>query len=105
MMMDDFPEVTVEALRARWPDMPPGSEEHARDLLEDAGVLIRAAAPRWFNLPGEAITILASRMVKRAMAAGAFVEGASSLTQTAGPFNQQISFANPNGDLYLSRAE
>ena len=32
-------------------------------------------------------------------------DGVSSFNETAGPFTQQVSFANPTGDLFLTRAE
>ena len=100
-----FPLITAEDLRARWPDMPPGSDKHAEQLLSDAGVLIQTAAPHWDTLSEQAIIMVACAMVKRGMVSQPFVDGASSISQTAGPFNQQISFTNPNGSLYLSKLE
>lgn len=105
MAASRFPQLTADDLRARWPDMPPGADSHAEVLLEDAGVYIRAVAPNWEDLDPDAIAIVACRMVKRSMSAGQLIDGASSLSQTAGPFNQQVTFANPNGDLYLTKAD
>jgi hypothetical protein len=46
-------------------------------------------------------------MVKRAMASPVSDLDASisSASRTAGPFTQQTTFANPSGDLYLTKAE
>lgn len=104
-MTNTFPVVTAEDLRARWPDMPPGSDKHADQLLSDAGVLIRASAPRWDKLERQVIIMVSCAIVKRSIIASVFPDGASSITQTAGPFNQQVSFSNPNGALYLTKAE
>ena len=49
-MDNGYPLVLAEDLRARWPDMPLGSDATAQVLLEDAGALIRASAPHWAEL-------------------------------------------------------
>src|SRR5699024_11308331 len=38
--VEPMPFATVDDLKARWPDMPPGSDEHAETLLEDASEFI-----------------------------------------------------------------
>ena len=91
-MTNTFPVVTAEDLRARWPDMPPGSDEHANQLLSDAGVLIRASAPRWDKLERQVIIMVSCAIVKRSIIASTFPDGASSISQT-------------DGALYLTKAE
>ncbi|WP_455122633.1 Gp19/Gp15/Gp42 family protein [Rothia mucilaginosa] len=104
-MDNGYPLVLAEDLRARWPDMPLGSDATAQVLLEDAGALIRASAPHWAELDEYVLRMVACAMVKRGMAASAYPDGASSISQTAGPYNQQVSFSNPNGALFLTKAE
>ena len=40
-----FPFATVDELKARWPDMPAGSDDHAEVLLEDASQFILDVVP------------------------------------------------------------
>lgn len=96
---------TVIQLEARWRTLTDAEKTRAGKLLEDAAVIIDGECP-----PADPLTDAAARemvscsMVKRAMASG---EGASVDSQTAqaGPFSNTFKFANPSGDLYLTKQE
>ena len=98
-MDNGYPLVIAEDLRARWPDMPLGSDATAQVLLEDAGALIRASAPHWAELDEYVLRMVACAMVKRGMAASAYPTAPPAFPQTAGPYNQQVASATPAGSL------
>lgn len=103
---------TVDQLVARW--RPLTSEETAKAdvLLEDASVQIRAEIPDLrarieagdTDLLSAAIRVECA-MVKRAMASGDDGVGITSAQETQGPFSHTFQYANPSGDLYLTKAE
>ena len=75
-------------------------------LLEDAAVMIDAAAP---NAPEAAKKVVSCRMVIRAMGDGTMTApiGATQGAMTAGPYTQSwtISSGLAVGELYLGKAE
>ena len=98
-----LPFATVTDLQARWPDMPPGSHEHAGTLLEDASQFMLDLVPSTVDArPGTRRRIVCA-VVRRAMEASA--GGMTQMTMTAGPFNVNQSPSNPHGDFYLTRNE
>ena len=99
-----LPFATVTDLQARWPDMPPGSHEHAGTLLEDASQFMLDLVPSTVDArPGTRRRIVCA-VVRRAMEAS-LAHGATQATFTAGPFNVNQSPSNPHGDFYLTRNE
>lgn len=104
--IEPFPFATVEDLKKRWPDMPPGSDDHAEVLLEDASALIMEAFPRVHEASEATRRRIVCAMVKRSMKAGLDDrDGVSSVSETTGPFQVSHSFSNPNGDLFLTKQE
>lgn len=98
-----LPFATVTDLQARWPDMPPGSHEHAETLLEDASQFMLDLVPSTVDAkPGTRRRIVCA-VVRRAMEAPS--EGMSQMSFGAGPFNVSQSPTNPHGDFYLTRNE
>lgn len=83
-------------------------------ILEDASnILLSKFAERYgrpyekgaspsFDLNAAAV---ACSMARRALSAPAGFEGASQLTQTAGPYSASLTYANPNGEVYATRSE
>lgn len=99
---------TVEDLESRWKTLGESEKKRAAVLLEDASDLMRRECPRCEDAEESTRKRVACAVVKRAMTAPlgqADLVGASSASMTAGPYTQQASFANPSGDLYLSKAE
>lgn len=99
-----FPFATVAELRARWPDMPPGSDEHADTLLEDASGFILDVCPTAAATSASTRRRIVCSVVRRAMEAG-LPAGVDQMSQSAGPFSQQFTASNSGGDFYLTKAE
>ena len=103
MTVDPFPFATVTDLQARWPDLPPGSREHATTLLEDASQFMLDLVPSTVDAkPGTRRRIVCA-VVRRAMEAPS--EGMSQMSFGTGPFSVSQSPSNPHGDFYLTRNE
>jgi hypothetical protein len=103
---------TPDDVAARWRTLTTDEWARAETLLDDAASLIRAEVPdvdtRLADLedPLDAgiPRLVSCAMVRRAMVAGD-MSGVTSQSETVGSFTQQIAWANPSGDLYLTRKE
>ncbi|MBQ1449739.1 MAG: hypothetical protein IIZ12_02215, partial [Eggerthellaceae bacterium] len=51
------------------------------------------------------LKIVVCNMVERAMSTGGDMYGVTQQSMTAVGFTQQYTYANPTGDLYISKAE
>ena len=91
-------------LEARWKPLSASEQTTATTLLDDASAIIRAECPTSDTLDPKITKYVACAMVKRAMIA-ADSDGVSSQMNVAGPFTQQKSFANPLGNLYLTKQD
>lgn len=100
--MDSF--ATVEDLEARWRGLSGTETSRAEALLDDASDLIRTLAPDWRDLGEGLLRRVTCQVARRAMLA-ADVGEVSSMQEQTGPFSTQVSYANPQGDLYLTRLE
>lgn len=101
-----FPFATLAEFRARWPDMPPGSDEHAGVLLEDASQFILDSVPEAADAAMETRRRIVCTVVRRSMqAATSDTAGLSQFTAGTGPFQYGGSPANPHGDFYLTKQE
>ena len=92
----------------------PGNRTMVAARLADASGLLEAA---WVEALGSEYSEGASAqfdrnaagvccaMVNRAMSAPAALGGASQYSQGAGSYTASVSFANPTGDLYLTRGD
>lgn len=104
---------TPDDLAARWRPLTEAESAQALVLLEDASARIRVEFPdvdaRIAAVPQEldpAIPrMIVCAMVKRSMLAGTDQAVAASIQQTAGPYSQSTTYANPTGDLYLTSGE
>lgn len=107
------PFATPEDLAARWRPLSADEEVMAGVLLGDASARIRVEFPdvddRLSAVPPEldpaVPRMIVCAMVKRAMLASTDQGVAASIQQTAGPYSQSTTFANPTGDLYLTSGE
>ena len=110
-MADPF--ATAEQLAARWHALSNEDALKADVLLADAAFWLKV----WFReygdlevlaqsdeLLAQGLEILSCSMVKRALIGGDN-EGQASQYQMYGPFSQQVSYKNPEGNLYLSAKE
>lgn len=91
-------------LEARWHTLTASEQEQAMVLIGDASQMIIDTCPRYATASETTLKGIVCAMVKRAMLAGDS-SGVSSTQQTAGPFNESYNYANPLGDLYLTKAE
>lgn len=105
------PYATPQDLESRWRPLLPDELERAAVLLGDAATRIRAAAPdvdvriASQELDADIPLLVSVEMVRRAMLAPVDQAPAGQVQQTAGPFSQSVSYTNPTGDLYLTKAE
>ena len=102
--VDPFPFATVEELKARWPDMPAGSEDHAGTLLEDASQFILDMVPSSVDAKESTRLRVVCAVVRRSMEAS-HAGGSSQASWSAGPFSMNNSPVNPHGDFYLTKNE
>lgn len=108
--MDAF--ATTEQLESRWKSLDDIEKPRAETLLMDASVIIATmCAQSGIEINEEdelqALTIeaITCEMVKRAMLAPVDEAPMSQFSQTAGPYTESGTYANPNGDLYLTSGE
>lgn len=99
---------TYEDVEARWRTLTADEQTKAAVLLEDAANMLLALV-RVDESDGQQQAILkqvSCTMVIRSMVASESTAfGVDKLQATMGPFSQQMSFTNPNGDLYLTKQE
>lgn len=98
------PFAQVPDLESRWHALTESEKTQAKFLLSDASQLIVDTMPGYADASALTLTGIVCAMVKRAMLAGDNA-GVSSTQQTTGPFNESVSYTNPLGDLYLTKAE
>lgn len=113
--MADEAFATVADLEARWRPLTDAERQRVQTLLEDASDVIKAEFPRWKSLPAIRLRRVACSIVKRALLAdiqngtnSGLLEARGTVASesvTAGPFTQQLSYSNPDGNLFLTRSE
>lgn len=106
-MADPF--ATAEDVAARWRPLTPNEQTTAETLVIDASAVIRARFPGIDGqvtsgaVDADVLTMVVAGMVKRALIAP--MDGVSQQAQTAGPYSQSQTFANPMGNVFLTAAE
>lgn len=101
---------TVADLEDRWRTLTSDEQSRAEVLLGDAAVRLDVLCPPSVPPTGPELAarvIVSCEMVKRAMATPGGVSGigVTSVQAGAGPFQETQQFANPTGDLYLTKAD
>lgn len=97
----------VKDLVAGWRPLTPDEASRAATLLGRAAVEIDRVAPVPEGPTAQELQerlIVSCRMVQRAMAAGVG-PAVTQESQTRGPFSGQVTYANPTGDVYLTKAD
>lgn len=99
-------------LEKRWRKLTTAETERADALLSDAALIIEdecEAAGVNIEYPDartkEKLSVISCEMVKRAMLAGTDAAPATQGSLTVGPFSQSVTYANPTGALYMTKAE
>lgn len=99
---------TVADLAERWRPISTDEESLAETLLGDAALRIDRACPLPED-PAEddlrARLIVSCEMVKRAMVMPDNLLGVTSYSDGTGPFQEQRTYGNPMGNLYLTRED
>lgn len=107
---------SIEDLKKHWSKLPAEDEGEAAQKLHEASVEIRGNYPDLDHriaipvldggMDPEIPKLIACRMVKRAMdAPDERLAGVEQVQQNAGPFGQTLRFTNPDGNIYLSKAD
>lgn len=101
---------TVADLESRWRTLSSDEKTRAAVLIDDAAVRLDAMCAPSEPITGQeaaARKIVSCEMVKRAMATPGGIDniGVTQFSETTGPFTDQRTFANPTGDLYLTKAD
>jgi hypothetical protein len=99
---------TVADLEARWRSLTEAEEAQASVLLDDAAAYLQALVEVDPDDEVQAanLKMVSCNMVKRAMSSSASdAFGVTNATATMGPFSQQVAYANPSGDMYVSKSE
>lgn len=104
--MVTVPFATLDELKARWPDIPPGAESYAETLLEDASQFMLDVVPTAGVASLETRRRVVCSVVRRAMQADqSSMMGLSQAAWSDGPFSGSATPANPHGDFYLTKQE
>lgn len=105
------PFATVDELETRYRLLSDTERERASTLLSDASALLRAEFVRAGKeideedeLQQANLVRVCCSMVKRVMASG-LDEDVSSINRMAGSYSEQRTFANPTGDMYITKNE
>ena len=99
---------TIDDLEARYGEVATELRDRAAALLEDAATIIesRVAVDISDQRQMRRLALVSCAMVNRALqAAESDAYGVSNASYTMGPFTQSATFANPSGDLYLTKGE
>lgn len=100
------PFATVDDLKVRWPDFPPGAEAHAEVLLGDASQFIIDVCPSAMEASESTRRRIVCTVVRRSMQSSETdMSGMASMSMASGPFSMSQSPANPHGDFYLTKQE
>lgn len=98
----------VSDIEARWRALTAEESVRAETLLDDASAALSALVDVHPDDAAQAALLaqVCCNMVIRSMSAtGSDMFGVSQASVTAGPYTQSQSYANPSGDMYLTRLE
>lgn len=98
------PFAEVSDLEARWRPLTGEESASADALLLDASQMIVDEAGDVAGIAAATLRRIVCAMVKRAMVVPDGI-GVDSTQFGAGPFQESVKYANPMGDLYLTKAE
>lgn len=97
---------TLEDLEARRGVLDPDDREKAAALLDDAAVILDGLVTVDGSEEQETLLMIVScNMVSRALSTTPDAYGVSSLSTTAGVYSESLQYANPSGDMYLTKLE
>lgn len=103
---------TVSDLEKRWRVLADDEKSRAESLIEDASVMI-ASAMRSSGIQYDdadelliaSLNSVTCAVVRRAMATPVDIPALTQYSQSAIGISESMSYANPSGDLYLTKQE
>jgi len=101
----------VSDLEVRWRTLTDDEQARAAVLLDDASAMLDAyvTVDETDEQQMKLLKIVTCNMVERAMSTasddGVDLYGVTQQSMTAVGFTRQFSYANPTGDLYITKAE
>lgn len=98
----------VSDIESRWRELSTDEEARATTLIDDASAMLSAlvAVDETDEEQAELLKMVCCNMVIRAMSASEYdAFGASQMSMTAGPYSQQWTYANPSGDMFITKME
>ena len=98
----------VSDIESRWRELSTTEESRASVLLDDATAMLSQLVDVRDNDAEQAALLKAvcCNMVIRVMSATESENfGASNMSMLAGPYQQSWTYANPSGDMYLTKYE
>lgn len=97
----------VSDLEERWRELTEDEQARAAVLLDDASAMLDAyvLVDETDKKQVQLLKIVACSMVERAMSTGGDMYGVTQQSMTAVGFTQQYTYANPTGDLYITKSE
>ena len=96
--------VTPEVVRRRIPALAALDDESIQEQIDEAVQLIRDECSSADQAAPATLRRVVIAMLKRSVPVSGEV-GVTSLQEGAGPFQRTTQYANPSGDLYLTKAE
>ena len=99
---------TYEDVEGRWRTLTADEQVRATTLLEDASTILSGMVDvdEGDAQQAAALKLVSCNMVICSMVASASSAfGVDELQATMGPFGQTAHFANPNGDMYLTKLD
>lgn len=99
---------TVSDIESRWRALSQDEKSRASVLIDDASAMLTALVVinEGDTEQAQLLKQVCCSMVIRAMSATeADAFGVSQTSMTAGPYTQSWNYANPSGDMYLTRLE
>lgn len=110
----DIPFATVADVEERWRELSEDEETRCGALLSDASVMIAAELSKRGTdvegidpdgLLGKSLTSVTCSMVIRSMKTPVDQQATTNYTQSAVGYSESFAYANPSGDLYLTKTE
>lgn len=97
----------VSDLKVRWRTLTDDEQARAEALLDDASAMLDAyvTVDETDEQQMKLLKIVVCNMVERAMSMGGDIFGVTQQSMTAGPYAQTFNYANPTGDLYITKSE
>lgn len=99
---------TFEDVEGRWRTLTADEQTRATSLLDDAATILCSMVDikPCDTQQAAALKLVSCNMVIRSMVASeSSAFGVDELQATMGPFGQTAHFANPNGDMYLTKLD